>query len=171
MSTLRTRIVAGVQSYLTKTAGTAHPPIAEDVLSRSVSPVLATVIYDWADGTSSGQASKRHSREILLPNNTTLTTNLDNVSDEFGDPVNFGKVKLVFVEVVEGPGTLYWHDTFNPFTPSPAQDMEAKLLAAGDVVLIARPAGITISGSNKAITFGAVGGNVTVRLVIIGDAA
>lgn len=171
MSTLRTRIVASVQAYLTKTVGSAHPPVAPDVLSKGVVPIINPAVFDWADGTAAGQASKVIDYEQGVNNNGFVTVDLSAMEDPFGDLVNFGKVKFFMLQVVAGPGVLYWHDAFNPFTPAPAADMEAKGLALGDTVLIVRPAGIAVTGANKMITFGASGGSVVVRLVIVGDAA
>lgn len=165
-TTLRTRIVSSVQAIAVKTVGTQAPAYVGLFSGAFSSPV----VYDWPNGTGTGQASKAVGYEVTLAAGGSVSIDLSALEDAFGDAVNFTKVKAFQLSVLSGAATLDWSGTFNPYTPTPAADVDAHDLVIGDLVSVIRPAGITISGSNKTVDLDAFGsGTVTVRIIIVGD--
>lgn len=164
-TTLRTRISIVVQAFKSLTVGSTYP-LAQNPLVSGSAGVADPVVYDWANGTASGQASKEWSVEVTITPGTNVTYNLAALTDEYGTATTFTKVKAMSVRNVSGAGVLQLNPgLFNPI------NLTDPGYASGDAFVMVRPAGIPVDEAhlNTTMTIAAVGGTVIARIIIIGD--
>lgn len=168
---IRTRLVCAFSVFATKSVGTVVASVAPNPLALAIDPASDPVVFDWANGTAVGQASKAIAIEQTVNANGFVSIDLTTQVDRFGDAVAFTKVKAFFLHVtaVGGTGaTLSINGTFNPYKRG--SDADVTGLVVGDVVTSIRPAGMTIDGTNKVLGLAAsAAGTVTARVIIVGD--